>query len=75
METEKTLRDLWIEKGYSSTRLAVAAGCTVPVVYKANRKERIRRATLLKICRLLDITEEEYHRLPRCSRADEFPNG
>ncbi len=67
-----TLRDLWQQRGMTSTRVAGLAGISVPTLYKMNRKEAVSMRTIEDVCRVLGITRAEYDALEACPRASEY---
>lgn len=72
----RTLRDVWVEQGYNSATLAVAAGIkSPPTLYEMNKKRRgVSFGTVQDVCRVLGISLDEYAALDRCPHADEYPN-
>lgn len=67
-----TLRDIWTQRGMTSTEVASRAGISVPTLYRANRKERVYPKNLKDICRVLNITLAEYDQLEVCPMADRY---
>lgn len=67
-----TLRDLWQQRGMTSTRVAGQAGISVPTLYKMNRKEQVSMRTIDDVCRVLGITRAEYDSLEACPQADRY---
>ncbi len=59
-----TLREVWEQAGFeSATEVAGRAGVSVPTVYNMLRKEPVQRRNMLKVCKVLDITEDMYRAL------------
>ncbi len=67
-----TLRDIWLQRGMTSTRVAGLAGISVPTLYKMNRKEQVSMRTIDDVCRVLKISRAEYDRLEACPMADRY---
>ena len=67
-----TLRDIWIDLGYSSTEVAALAKISPPTLYKMNRKEKVADATIVAVCRVLSITRAEYDALEVCPMAERY---
>jgi len=58
-----TLKELWEQQGYTPTQLAGQSGISVPTLYKMNRKDRVAPRTIDDVCRVLDITRQDYQNL------------
>lgn len=67
-----TLRDLWIERGWTSTRLAGLAGVSIATLYKMNRREKVSMRTIDDVCRVLKISRQEYDSLLPCPQAERY---
>lgn len=67
-----TLKDLWENRGLSSTQVAGMARISVPTLYKANRKENLNPQILFRICSVLGISKADYDKLEPCPRRKEF---
>ena len=60
-----TLRELWEQKRLSPTELAGQARISVPTLYKINRKEPVREGNIKAVCRVLDITRDQFNELEK----------
>lgn len=58
-----TLKDIWESKKLSHTQAAGLADISVGTLYKINRKESVKKRTLLKVLDALKISEQEYEQL------------
>ncbi len=71
-----TLRDIWIAKGMNSTQVAAAAGCSIPTLYKLNRKggeeDGVAIGIVRRVCNVLGLSLDQYERLDACPMADRY---
>lgn len=69
-----TLRDIWISKGMTSTQVAAAAHCSVPTLYKMNRREDsgVAFGIIKRVCAVLGLSLNEYDALGACPQAERF---
>ncbi len=71
-----TLRDIWIAKGMNSTQVAAAAGCSIPTLYKLNRKggeeEGVALGIVRRVCGVLGLSLDQYERLTPCPQAERY---
>ena len=71
-----TLRDLWKERGLTSVDVAHAASCSIPTIYKLNRRggeeSEVKLRTIRAVCVALNITLSDFERLDACPHADEY---
>lgn len=71
-----TLRDIWIAKGMNSTQVAAQARCSVPTLYKLNRKggeeDGVAFGIVQRVCTVLGLSLEEYTRLDTCPMAARY---
>jgi DNA-binding Xre family transcriptional regulator len=73
-EGPMTLRDIWISKGMTSTQVAAAARCSIPTLYKMNRREEqgVAFGIIKRVCAVLGLTLDEFDRLEACPMADRY---
>ncbi len=71
-----TLRDTWISRGMNSTQVAAAAGCSIPTLYKLNRKggeeDGVAIGIVRRVCSVLGLSLDQYERLDACPMADRY---
>lgn len=71
-----TLRDVWIAKGMNSVQVAAAARCSIPTLYKLNRKGKegdgVALGIVRRVCTVLGLSLDEYEALDTCPHADEY---
>lgn len=66
-----TLRDIWKQKGMTSTQVAGLAGISVPSLYKLNRKEEdVNFSTVRAVCKVLGLSLDEFANLDPCPQAE-----
>jgi DNA-binding Xre family transcriptional regulator len=72
-----TLRDIWLSRGMNSTQVAAAARCSVPTLYKLNRKEDegVAFAIVKRVCVVLGLSLDQYDQLDACPMAPKFTKG
>lgn len=69
-----TLRDVWISKGMNSTQAAAAARCSIPTLYKLNRREDegVAFGIVKRVCAVLGLSLEEYDALEACPQMERY---
>lgn len=70
----RTLRDVWIARGWNSTRLAATVGCSLPVLYKLNRQgvegDGVAWGTVKRVAGTLGLSLDEMAALDACPHSD-----
>jgi len=58
----------------NSTQVAAAARCSVPTLYKMNRREEkgVAFGIIKRVCAVLSLTLDEYDALEACPMADRY---
>ncbi len=68
-----TLRDVWISQGLTSTEAAAKAKIAVPTLYALNRKETgVSWGIVVRVCKALDLTLDDFSKLERCAKAEQY---